>query len=93
VAKIRVGLAGEIREIVGQKELEMEIENATVLDLVESMAKKYGERFRSAVFDESGKRLRMIVAKNNQEIEFLQGLDTPLKDGDKVMLLPPIAGG
>jgi len=93
VARIRVGLAGEIREIVGQRELEIETDNATVFGLIELMMRKYGERFRSAVLDESGKGLRVIVVKNDREIEFLQGLATPLKDGDRVMFLPPIAGG
>jgi adenylyltransferase/sulfurtransferase len=30
---------------------------------------------------------------NNENIKDLQGLNTPLKDGDKLMLIPSIAGG
>lgn len=91
--RIRVGLAGEVREVVGHRELEIELDDATVFGVIEVMIKKYGERFRSAAMDESGQELRVLVAKNGQEVEFLRGLATPLKDGDRVMLLPPISGG
>ena len=30
---------------------------------------------------------------NNENIKELQGLNTPLKEGDKLMLIPSIAGG
>lgn len=30
---------------------------------------------------------------NNEDIRFLQGRDTPLKDGDEVSIVPAIAGG
>lgn len=30
---------------------------------------------------------------NNEEIEALQGLATPLKDGDEVSIIPALAGG
>ena len=30
---------------------------------------------------------------NNENIRDLQGLETPLKEGDRLMLIPSIAGG
>jgi molybdopterin synthase sulfur carrier subunit len=33
------------------------------------------------------------VYVNNEAIEALQGLDTPLKDGDEVSIIPAMAGG
>ena len=32
-------------------------------------------------------------AGNGQDISFLDGLDTKLKDGDEVMIFPPVSGG
>jgi len=93
MAKMRVGLAGNVREIVGQKEIEVCVENPTIFGLIEAMTNTYGEKFRLAILDASAKELRVIVVKNDQEIDFLQGLGTPLRDGDRVMFLPPVAGG
>jgi molybdopterin converting factor small subunit len=33
------------------------------------------------------------VYVNNEAIEALQGLSTPLKDGDEVAIIPALAGG
>lgn len=93
VAKIRVALAGWVREIVGRSEVEVDVSNPTVFGLIETMTKTYGDRFRTQIIDESRKELRVIVVKNDREIEFLQGLATPLQEGDRVMFLPPVAGG
>ncbi len=49
-----------------------------------------GER----LFDADGQvRSHMLVFLNNEDIRFLEGLDTPLRDGDTVVLLPALAGG
>jgi molybdopterin converting factor small subunit len=29
----------------------------------------------------------------DEDVRYLQGVDTPLKDGDKLMIIPSIAGG
>lgn len=46
------------------------------------------------LFNETGELrpfVNLFVGESN--IRDLQGLDTPLKDGDKIMLIPSIAGG
>jgi len=93
MTRIRICLAGDIREIVGQKDLEMDIDSPTIFGLIELLIEKYGEPFQSAVLDESSGELRVVVVKNDREIDLLQGLATALEDGDRVMFLPPIAGG
>ena len=30
---------------------------------------------------------------NGQTIQLLQGMETPLKEGDEVLILPPVSGG
>ena len=44
--------------------------------------------------DESGELRRFVnLYVNDEDIRFLQGKDTPLKDGDSVSIVPAIAGG
>lgn len=46
------------------------------------------------LFNEGGELrpfVNLFVGENN--IKDLQGVDTPIKDGDKIMLIPSIAGG
>jgi sulfur-carrier protein len=44
--------------------------------------------------DEQGAPRRFVnFYVNNEDIRFLQGVATPLKDGDEVSIIPAIAGG
>ena len=46
------------------------------------------------IFNEAGELrpfVNLFVGENN--IKDLQGVDTPIKDGEKIMLIPSIAGG
>ena len=43
---------------------------------------------------ENGALRRFInIYINDEDVRFLSGLDTPLKDGDSVTILPAVAGG
>jgi molybdopterin synthase sulfur carrier subunit len=44
--------------------------------------------------DESGELRRFVnIYVNEEDIRFLKGKETPLKDGDEVSIVPAIAGG
>ncbi|MFH1485316.1 MAG: ubiquitin-like small modifier protein 1 [Chloroflexota bacterium] len=44
--------------------------------------------------DESGELRRFVnVFVNGEDVRFLEGLATPLKDGDEVSIVPAVAGG
>lgn len=64
----------------------------TVIELVNDLDKKFpglGERI-----SDGGKIRRFVnVYVNEEDIRFLGGEETPLKDGDEVSIVPAIAGG
>ncbi len=75
-------LFGAVREAAGAKELSVEVpEGARVGDLRQRLAARY------PVFEDFGDRLAISV---NYEVS---SLDAPLRDGDEVAFLPPVAGG
>ena len=45
------------------------------------------------ILDEAGLRRFMNVYLNDEDVRFLQGLQTPVSDGDSVTILPAVAGG
>jgi molybdopterin converting factor small subunit len=62
---------------------------AALLDLVEQWPVTGGQ-----VFSDSGELNRFVnVYVNDEEIRVLEGLDTPLKEGDTVVILPAMTGG
>ena len=49
---------------------------------------------KSRLCDEEGKPRRFLnFYVNSEDIRFLEGTETPLKDGDEVSIVPAVAGG
>lgn len=46
------------------------------------------------LLDESGELRRFVnVFVNGDDVRFMSGLETPIKDGDEVSIVPQMAGG
>lgn len=49
---------------------------------------------KERVMDESGQLRRFVnIYVNGDDVRFINGLGTPLKDGDEVSIVPAVAGG
>jgi len=72
---------------------EVQAKAGTVADLVESLEGQF-PGLRERLVDESGELRRFInVYVNEEDVRFLQGKKTALKEGDQVSIVPAIAGG
>lgn len=93
--KIQVRFVATLRHILGVKSIDLEISRPMkVLEVLNLLAEKYGEKFRKAVFDENGKvKSEFLIFVNEAEISVLDGLNTEISDGDVITLLPTIHGG
>ncbi len=71
----------------------VEAEGATVAALVADLDRRY-PGIRERVCDESGQVRRFVnLFVNGEDIRFLAHLDTPVKTGDELSIVPAIAGG
>ncbi|MHA1302490.1 MAG: ubiquitin-like small modifier protein 1 [Candidatus Heimdallarchaeaceae archaeon] len=92
MSKITVLVFSTIKQIIGKKQLEMKAE--TVEDLLGQLFRKYGEGLESELTDNTGqlkKVYRVII--NGRNVNLLNGLETKLKEGDLVAIVPAVAGG
>ena len=64
----------------------------TLAELLGDLDARYGG-LRDRLQDESGLRRFVNVYLNDEDVRFLGGLETPVKDGDTVTVLPAVAGG
>ncbi len=72
----------------------VDIENNTIKSLLEALAKRYTVKIEKYVLDSAGDlRQDVLISVNNRDIRGLNKIETILKEGDKVTILPPIAGG
>ncbi|MGI8446585.1 MAG: MoaD/ThiS family protein [Streptosporangiaceae bacterium] len=65
---------------------------ATLAELIGDLDTRYGG-LRDRLQDETGLRRFVNVYLNDEDVRFLGGLETPVKDGDTVTVLPAVAGG
>jgi MoaD family protein len=75
----------------GASEIEIQVKN--VGEALDELTSKYPD-LRKHLYSEEGE-LRQFVNLfiNDEDVRFLQGMDTPVKDDDRLMILPSIAGG
>ncbi len=72
---------------------EVACEGKTVSELLADLEHRY-PGVKERICDEQGKLRRFVnVFVNEEDIRFLQGDQTPIKDGDEVSIIPAIAGG
>jgi len=95
--KVKVEYMGHIRNIIGSvREEEIEIhDKASVADLLMVLSEKYGEPFRKAIYESKGTDVKSnyIITVNGYLLNQLKGVETRLKNGDHVTLLPIVSGG
>jgi molybdopterin converting factor small subunit len=86
-----------MKEVLGVKQPEqIELKSdASVRHLLIFLAEKHGEPFRKAVYEPNGTDLKpsFILTVNGLLLNQLNGLDTALKEDDRVVLMPIVSGG
>ena len=71
---------------------EVQAEGATVGALIENLEQSY-PGLKDRLCDDKGVRRFVNIYANDEDIRFLDNLDTALSAGDSVQIVPAIAGG
>ncbi len=74
-------------------EAEVSVEGKTVQEVIENLEKIHSG-IKERICDEEGNLRRFVnLYLNDEDIRFLQNLDTAVNDGDGLSIVPAIAGG
>ena len=69
------------------------VEGSTVGEVLENLYAQH-EELRDRISDDDGTLRRFVnVYVDGEDIRFTDGLNTPVKDGGGVQILPAVAGG
>jgi MoaD family protein len=88
---VTVKIPTQLREATGG-EATASVDGATVGEVLDALYSRYGE-LRSRISEDGGLRRFVNVYVGGEDIRFLEGLETPVADGDEVTILPAVAGG
>jgi len=90
MANVRVPT--QLRTLTGGA-AEVALEGSTVAEVLAALDAAH-PGFRERLFDEQGKLRRFVnVFVADEDVRFLQGLETKVTDGQTVSIVPAVAGG
>ena len=89
---VTVRIPTQLRSLSGEK-AEVQVEASTVADALKALDSQH-PGFAERLFDDKGELRRFVnVFVADEDIRFLQGIDTPLEAGTSVSIVPAVAGG
>jgi sulfur-carrier protein len=88
---VKVRIPTQLRNLSGGAS-EVELEGATVAEVLKALDAAH-PGFAERLFDGDTLRRFVNVFVAEEDIRFLDGLDTPVPDGAEVAIIPAVAGG
>ena len=89
---IRVRIPTQLRPLAGGQS-EVSVEGATVGEVLKALDAAH-PGFQDRLFDESGTLRRFVnVFVDEEDVRFLNGVDTEVRAGQVISVVPAVAGG
>jgi molybdopterin synthase sulfur carrier subunit len=89
---VMVRIPTPLRSLTGDQET-VTADGSRLGECIEGIEARY-PGVKERLCDETGEIRRFVnVFINGEDVRFLQGLETPLKPGDEVSIVPAVAGG
>jgi len=89
---VTVRIPTPLRKLTGGAD-EVTVDGANIGELIDNLEAAHGG-LKERLCDDAGEIRRFVnVYVNDEDVRFLDGRATTLKDGDEVSIVPAIAGG
>jgi MoaD family protein len=93
VAEVTVTLPAPLASALGVSR-ELKVWAPNLRELIKALGERYGTALTQKLLDQEGRLNPIInIYVNGRNVRFTGGLETPLKEGDKISILPAVAGG
>jgi molybdopterin synthase sulfur carrier subunit len=90
--EIQVRIPAPLRKLTGEQDI-IKAKGSTAGEVIQWLTDNY-PGLRERLRDEQGEVRRFItIYVNNEDIRYIQNLETPLREGDQLSIIPAIAGG
>jgi MoaD family protein len=88
---VTVKIPAQLRAVT-DGEGEIEVDGGTVGEALDAVFEQHQD-LRERITEDGGLRRFVNVYVSGEDIRFRDGLDTEVRDGDEVTILPAVAGG
>jgi len=94
---LQIKFLASLKTILGKDQLIYNIDtnNFTLENLIDELIKEFGQTIENLLMNKETKNINpeILIFIDNKEIQTLQKLKTPLKDGNHITFLSSIHGG
>lgn len=95
--KIKITGYVQFRAFIGdQVFLALESKKTTLRDTLHILCEKYGKKFEEMLWDtrtEKIRRANLVMLNSHPYMNLRDGLDSELKEGDEITIIPMLTGG
>jgi molybdopterin converting factor small subunit len=94
--KVKVHYISLVKSFTKTSEDEFDLKESSLLsDALNKVAEKYGKPFTKEVYDPEHKEMKAtyVAMVNGVLMDQLNGVNTPLKEGDSIILMSLMTGG
>ena len=88
---VTIRIPTPLRTLTGGED-HVNADGATVGQVIENLEKRH-PGIRDRLLDDKGVRRFVNIYVGDEDIRFLDGLETKLKEGEEISIVPAIAGG
>ena len=88
---IQVHIPTPLRQHTDGKET-VGAQGSTVAEVLEQVGQQYAA-ITDRLFDDGKVRRFVNIYVNDEDVRYLDDLNTPVKDGDSISIIPAVAGG
>jgi len=93
VAEVSVTLPASLASALGVSR-ELKIQARNLRELIKALGERCGAALTQRLLDQKGELNPIInIYINGRNVRFTGGLETHLTEGDKILILPAVAGG
>lgn len=91
----RVVFLGPFRHATGTGTTEVTTDdNETLQNLLTKLINRFGQEFEKALFDETGQlRQNLVIRLDGENIDAKEGLETQVRAGQELLIMPAVTGG
>lgn len=88
---VLVRLPDALKSVTGERVVS--IEGSSISEVLDNLCARFPE-IRARMYKNDGKLSQfVIICLNDEDVRFLNNLETAVKDGDEISIIPAIAGG
>jgi molybdopterin synthase sulfur carrier subunit len=89
---VTIKLPTILRKFAGN-EARVSAEGATLAEVLKDLESRYPGITKNVIAEDGGLHRFINVYVNDEDVRYLGSLETPVKEGDTVSILPAVAGG